>query len=235
MSSFNKKGTTTLKFDVLHHVPVHLRNQVLIAEFFLLFLALPVFLYFARNDLAPYLILFLISVLGWCLLLLLSDQRFKRFRLWNLDKLKEHLPYVLKTFAVAAIAILFASWYLTPEWLFKLPLDKTLIWLALLFIYPLFSAWPQEIIFRTFLFHRYKKIFKSKKLRIVISAGVFALAHLMFANWIAVVGSFIAGLVFAVTYVHSRSTLLVAIEHSLWGVWLFTAGLGVHFDSSMLL
>lgn len=208
---------------------------MLFAEFFLLFLALPVFLYFARQDIAPYLILFLICVLGWCLLLLLSDDRFKRFRFWNMTKLKEHLPYVLKTFSLAAITIFLASWYWTPEWLFKLPLDKTMIWLALLIVYPIFSAWPQEIIFRTFLFHRYKKIFKSKQLRVVISAAVFALAHLMFANWIAVAGSFIAGLVFALTYVHSRSTLLVAIEHSLWGVWLFTAGLGVHFDSSMLL
>lgn len=207
---------------------------MLLAEFSLLFLALPVFLYFTRQDIAPYLLLFLITILAWCLLLLLSDKRFKRFRFWNLDKLKEHLPYVFKTFSVAAGVIVVASWYFTPEWLFKLPQDKTLIWLALLVIYPLFSAWPQEIIFRTFLFHRYKKVFASKKLRILISASVFALAHLMFANWIAVAGSFVAGLVFALTYVHSRSTLLVAIEHSLWGIWLFTAGLGVHFDSSML-
>lgn len=223
-----------MKFDVLNHVPKRLRKQVLLTEFFLLFLFLPVFLYFVRKDFAPYLILFLVSILGWCLLLLLSDQRFKRFRLWNIEKLKQHLPSVLKTFAVAACAIVLASWYLTPEWLFKLPAEKTMIWLALLLFYPLFSAWPQEIIFRTFLFHRYKKVFKSKELRVVISATVFALAHLIFANWIAVAGSFVAGLVFAFTYMQSRSTLLVAIEHSLWGLWLFTAGLGVHFDSSML-
>jgi len=204
-------------------------------EFFLLFLCLPIFLYFIRKDFAPYLILFLVSVLAWCLLLLLSDQRFKRFRLWNIEKLKHYLPTVLRSFIVAACAIFIASWYFTPEWLFKLPLEKTMIWLALLIIYPLFSAWPQEIIFRTFLFHRYKKVFKNKTLRAFISAGVFALAHVIFANWIAVAGSFIAGLVFAFTYMHSRSTLLVAIEHSLWGLWLFTAGLGIHFDSSMLL
>lgn len=220
---------------MLNHAPDHLRRQVLIVEFSSLFLVLPILLYFIRQDLAPYLILFLLTILGWCLLLLLSDHRFKRFRLWNLNKLKQHLPNVLKTFTFAALVILLASWYWTPQWLFTLPLDKTMIWLALLVMYPLFSAWPQEIIFRTFLFHRYKKLFKSKKLRVVISAGVFALAHLIFANWIAVAGSFIAGLVFAITYVHSRSTLLVAIEHSLWGIWLFTAGLGVHFDSSMLL
>ncbi len=223
-----------MKFDVLNHVPKHLRKQVLLTEFFILFLFLPVFLYFVRKDFAPYLILFLVSTLGWCLLLLLSDQRFKRFRFWNIEKLRLYLPKVLKTFFIAACAIFIASWLLTPEWLFKLPLENPMIWLALLVFYPLFSAWPQEIIFRTFLFHRYKKVFKSKQLRVFISAGVFALAHLVFANWIAVAGSFIAGLVFAFTYMNSRSTLLVAIEHSLWGLWLFTAGLGIHFDSSVL-
>ena len=196
---------------------------------------MPIVFYFIRQDLAPYLLLFLVTVLAWCLLLLLSDSRFKRFRLWNLEKLKLYLPRVLKTFSIAAIIIVLASWYLTPEWLFKLPLEQTLIWLALLVIYPIFSAWPQEIIFRTFLFHRYKKVFRSKSLRVVLSSVAFALAHIIFANWIAVAGAFIAGLVFSLTYIHSRSTLLVALEHSLWGLWLFTAGLGIHFDSSMLL
>lgn len=223
-----------LKFDLLHHIPQHQRKLALYIEFTLLFLILPCALYFIRHDTAPYLLLLLVTLVGWCLLLLLGDQRFKRFRLWNLDKLKLYLPKVLRTFAFAAVFILLASWYLTPDWLFILPAEKPAIWLALLIIYPLFSAWPQEIIFRTFFFHRYKNVFKSKQLRVVISAAVFALAHLLFANWIAVVGSFFAGLVFAFTYMHSRSTLLVAIEHSLWGVWLFTAGLGVYFDSSML-
>ncbi|WP_216031188.1 CPBP family intramembrane glutamic endopeptidase [Psychrosphaera sp. I2R16] len=165
---------------------------------------------------------------------LVTDPRFKRFRLWNLEKLREFLPNVMKTFLLAAFVITLASWWFTPQWLFSLPLEQTLMWIALLFLYPVLSAWPQEVIFRTYLFHRYKHIFKSKNLRAWLSALSFALAHLMFANWIAVVGSFFAGLVFAYTYMHSRSTLLVTLEHSLWGCWLFTAGLGIHFDSGML-
>lgn len=223
-----------MPFDILNKVPPQCSKAILLLEFTLLFLLLPISLYFIRHEMAPYLIVFLVTVVAWCLLLLLTDQRFKRFRLWNIDKLKKYLPVVLRTFAIAAVLMLFASWYFTPQWLFMLPQEQTLMWLALLILYPLLSAWPQEIIFRTFMFHRYKKIFKSKTLRAYLSAFTFALAHLLFANWIAVVGSFIAGLVFAFTYIQSRSTLLVAIEHSLWGCWLFTAGLGVHFDSSML-
>jgi len=215
-------------------IPKSWFKPVLFFEFVFLFVILPVVFYFLRHDVAPYLLLCLTTILLWCLMLLMIDPRFKRFRLWNLEKLKQHLPNVLKHFLLAALAITVASWWLTPQWLFNLPLEQTLMWLGLLVLYPLLSAWPQEIIFRTYLFHRYKKIFKSKSLRAWLSAGAFSLAHLMFANWIAVLGSFIAGLVFAFTYMHSRSTLLVAVEHSLWGCWLFTAGLGVHFDSGML-
>lgn len=209
-------------------------KRFLLIEFCSLFIALPIAFYFLRHAVAPYLLLCLITVLLWCLLSLFTDPRFKRFRLWNLDKLKEFLPNVLKTFLIAAFVIVLASWWFTPQWLFSLPLEQTLVWIALLFLYPVLSAWPQEIIFRTYLFHRYKRIFRSKNLRAWLSAISFGLAHLMFANWIAVVGSFFAGLVFAYTYMHSRSTLLVALEHSLWGCWLFTAGLGIHFDSGML-
>lgn len=209
-------------------------NRLLLVEFGMLFIALPVVFYFLRYAVAPYLLLCLITILLWCLLFLVTDPRFKRFRLWNINKLREHLPNVLKTFLLAAFVIVLASWWFTPQWLFLMPFEQTLVWAALLFLYPVLSAWPQEIIFRTYFFHRYKRVFKSKNLRAWLSAFCFALAHLMFANWLAVVGSFIAGLVFAYTYIHSRSTLLVALEHSLWGCWLFTAGLGIHFDSGML-
>lgn len=209
-------------------------KPVMFVEFVLLFIVLPIVVYFLRHTVAPYLLLCLITILLWCLLSLVTDPRFKRFRLWNLEKLREFLPNVMKTFLLAAFVITLASWWFTPQWLFSLPLEQTLMWIALLFLYPVLSAWPQEVIFRTYLFHRYKHIFKSKNLRAWLSALSFALAHLMFANWIAVVGSFFAGLVFAYTYMHSRSTLLVTLEHSLWGCWLFTAGLGIHFDSGML-
>jgi len=218
----------------MYKIPKAHLKPVLLLEFIVLFVAIPILFYFLRHDIAPYLLLCLVTFLVWCLMSLITDPRFKRFRLWNLEKLNEFLPSVLKTFAVAAISITFLSWWLTPQWLFSLPQNETLMWLALLILYPLLSAWPQEIIFRTYLFHRYKKVFRSKNLRAWLSAFCFALAHLMFANWIAVLGSFIAGLVFAYTYLHSRSTLLVALEHSLWGCWLFTAGLGIHFDSGML-
>ena len=224
-----------MKLDPIRLVPKAHYKVALFVEFVVLFICLPVFTFFLRDKIAPYLLVFLITILAWCLLLLLSDSRFKRFRLWNKQEFKSSFVNVVYFFLLAAILMTAASWYFTPDWFFTLPRDHTYWWLLLLLLYPLLSAWPQEVIFRTFLFHRYKKVFKSKTLRAYLSATSFALAHLLFANWIAVVGSFIAGLVFSFTYIHSRSTLLVAVEHSLWGCWLFTAGLGMYFDSTMRL
>jgi CAAX protease family protein len=42
----------------------------------------------------------------------------------------------------------------------------------------------------------------------------------------------VAGLLFASTYERSRSTLLVSIEHALYGDVVFTVGLGSLFYSS---
>lgn len=224
-----------MKLDPTRWAPKHYYKRILLCEFVFLFFCLPVFLYFVRDLIAPYILLFLVSVVGWCVLLLLSDPRFKRFRLWNPEQLKISLDRVVLSFLIAALFMAVASWYFTPQWFFTLPTQQTKWWFLLLVIYPIFSAWPQEVIFRTFMFHRYKRLFKSKTLRAYLSAISFALAHLLFANWIAVVGAFIAGLVFSFTYIHSRSTLLVAVEHSLWGCWLFTAGLGMYFDSTMRL
>ncbi|NVK25607.1 MAG: hypothetical protein HWE10_11820 [Gammaproteobacteria bacterium] len=143
-----------MPFDILNRVPPQWENPILYIEFMMLFIQLPILLYFVRQEMAPYLIICLATVVAWCLLLLLTDQRFKRFRLWNVQKLVENLPVVMRSFAFAAAAMLVASWYLTPDWLFALPREQTFMWVALLILYPLLSAWPQEIIFRTFMFHQ---------------------------------------------------------------------------------
>ncbi|MFD2167968.1 CPBP family intramembrane glutamic endopeptidase [Thalassotalea euphylliae] len=119
---------------------------------------------------------------------------------------------------------------LSPETLFYMPINWPYSWLLLLLLYPVFSAFPQEVIFRTFLFHRYKRIIPNKEHRVLMSSVLFGFAHIIYGNWVAVLLSAAAGYCFCQTYVMSRSTLLVALEHSLWGIWIFTLGLGQYFD-----
>jgi len=96
----------------------------------------------------------------------------------------------------------------------------------ILFIYSFFSVYPQELIFRTFYFQRYECLFQNKNLFIFINATVFALAHLFFKNSLVIVLTFLGGLLFAFTYKKTKSTLLVTIEHAIYGCWLFTVGMG---------
>jgi hypothetical protein len=64
----------------------------------------------------------------------------------------------------------------------------------------------------------------------VIASGVsFGLAHLFFANWIAPLLSSVGGILFAITYAQTSSTVLVSIEHAIWGNFIFTIGLGWYF------
>lgn len=71
-------------------------------------------------------------------------------------------------------------------------------------------------------------------MRIFVSASVFALAHIVYANWVAVALAFAGGVLFAYTYAQSRSTFVCVIEHSLWGLWMFTIGIGRYLDSGAL-
>lgn len=106
-----------------------------------------------------------------------------------------------------------------------------MLWLTILLLYPLISALPQELIFRVFIFHRYRALFPGTRTLPLVSAGVFALAHLVLGNWVAVLLSLAGGLLFAYTYARTGSLGLVTIvgrlvvhgghgELFLWGTCL---------------
>ncbi|MGB5965883.1 MAG: CPBP family intramembrane glutamic endopeptidase [Sulfurimonadaceae bacterium] len=104
------------------------------------------------------------------------------------------------------------------------------LWLEVFLLYPLLSAYTQEILFRSFFFHRYEKLFKGRLFSLImVNALLFAYMHVVFGNWIAVIFTFIGGILFAQTYLKTRSTMLTAIEHALYGNTLFTLGLGYYF------
>jgi uncharacterized protein len=93
-------------------------------------------------------------------------------------------------------------------------------------LYPLLSVIPQELIFRKFFFFRYGMFFTPYVL-IVLNALVFSFVHLVFKNYIALVLTFVGGILFITTYIKTKSFSLVCIEHALYGDLLFTIGLGV--------
>ncbi len=59
-----------------------------------------------------------------------------------------------------------------------------------------------------------------------INAIVFSLGHIFFKNTLVMILTFVGGLLFAFTFQKTRSTLLVTVEHAIYGSWLFTVGMG---------
>jgi membrane protease YdiL (CAAX protease family) len=131
----------------------------------------------------------------------------------------------LKLFIIAVITTVFVR--LTDKaQLFNVLINTPVKWLVLLFVYSLFSVYPQELIYRTFFFKRYKQLLKNNTLFIFINAILFSLGHLFFRSSLVLFLTFLGGLLFAITFRDTKSTLLVSIEHAIYGCWLFTVGMG---------
>ncbi|NMP30776.1 CPBP family intramembrane metalloprotease [Thalassotalea sp. M1531] len=193
------------------------------------FLCTPLLLMRLVSDLNTWLMPILGAIGMVCLVLLLVDPTFKRFRLINIVEFRQHFRSSILLFIPSATLLLVVLYSIAPEHAFTLPLQHTQLWLLTLLIYPLVSVVPQEIIFRTFFFHRYKKIIPSKAWRWIASSMCFGLAHVVYANWIAVILSMFAGILFGYRYMQTRSTPIVILEHTLWGSLLFSTGIGMFF------
>lgn len=195
-----------------------------------LFVVLPLVFWWQLQIVKPYLLHVITAICLLCLLLLLQDKSFKRIRLWNWHQGREHLSRAMVFFIPLAIVAGFLTYKWLPETFLDWPYNDTPLWLMTLLLYPIFSVIPQEIIYRTFFFHRYKSILPKQSYLLSASALLFGLAHGIYGNWLAVVLSAIGGVVFGYRYTQSRSTAVVVIEHSLWGCFLFTIGLGSYLS-----
>ena len=109
------------------------------------------------------------------------------------------------------------------------------MWAAVCLLYPLLSVYPQEIMFRTFFFHRYSDLFRRPSVAIAVNAVLFGWAHVIVHNTMAMLLTTVGGLLFASSYARSRSTLLVAVEHALYGDFVFSVGIGGMFVNGVRL
>lgn len=132
-------------------------------------------------------------------------------------------------FLILAPMITLATWLLWPQLFLSLPRSRPLFWALIMVLYPLLSVWPQEMLYRALLFHRYRRLFLADGPLILASATAFGFAHIIFLNWIAIAMTAAGGLLFARDYARHRSLALTCIEHSLYGCLIFTVGLGRFF------
>ena len=120
--------------------------------------------------------------------------------------------------AVATIALV------DPGRLFDLPRERPLLWAAVVVAYPLLSVYPQELIFRGFLLHRYAPVLGEGRRAAAASAAAFGFAHVIYGNVWSVVLTTAGGWLFARRYQRTRSMAVVTVEHALYGVLAFTVG-----------
>jgi len=210
-------------------VPTHWGKVYLAVEFIVLYIIFPTSLYFFRQTFGNRIIPSLVVLGVGCLIILLLDRRFERKKLWNANDFGTHLKRTLKVFLPAVLMVSWIYVLVEPERVLAFPTENTRTWLMVMVLYPVFSVYPQELIFCTFLFHRYRALFPNPTVMIVVSGFTFGLAHLFFANWVAPVMTTVGGILFARTYARSESTLQASVEHGLWGDFIFTLGLGWYF------
>src|SRR5262249_48958732 len=191
------------------------------AELLGIFVALPV----AVAAVAPRMgfpVLF--AVLAGCTWTLLRDPTFDRRELWRLPGRAVFVQVTVR--AVLLSAVLAALVVLFPVPAFGLVRRQPYLWLLVVAIYPLLSVPPQELVFRTFFLHRYGGLLGSHPARILASALAFGIAHLCLWNELAVGLPTLGGLMFASTYLRTRSLPAGGWEHPLYRIALFTIRLG---------
>ena len=148
---------------------------------------------------------------------------------FNLIHLRKYFFIIIIRWFFALIILYYFTKFLFPEKLFLLQKNDDLLLYKIFILYPIFSAFPQEFIFCTFFFRRYKSLFKNEKTMIVMSSLIFCFAHIFVINWVAPLLGIFGGLLFALTYSKTKSLLLVSFEHALYGNTLFFLGLGWFF------
>ncbi len=184
-------------------------------------------------KLSTFILLFLWMVSIYAIILILTKYRHKLtlkclFQI-NFKKNKSYIYFILFRWFLLSIFLFFFTYFLFPDKLFLIQKNNSSLLYRILMFYPFLSAFPQEFIFCTFFFIRYKSLFQSERNLILTSAIIFCFAHIFSINWVAPLLSIFGGFIFANTYNKTKSLVLVSLEHSLYGNSLFVLGLGWFF------
>lgn len=132
---------------------------------------------------------------------------------------------VMAAFCTALVLIM------RPDAAFGLLLNQPQL-LAFIWIgYPLASALPQELLFRSLFYRRYQAILPDGRAVYLLNAALFSLAHLMYWSWIVAIMTFGGGLLFSWAYKARGSFFYAVLLHAIAGNIIFAAGLGIYFYS----
>ncbi len=204
-----------------------MKRKNLKIEFVILYILLPTLAYLSPLIIAPVPMLILVLLYIFYIYTTMKKRDRKVIFKIRFTQKRFFKTLYLQTFVTMVLLTLFLLFY-DSNLIFSMLKTDPYLWFKIVIIYPFISVIPQEIIFRSFFFARYKKLFTTN-IMILASAISFSYAHIMFHNYMAVILTFLGGLFFALTYHTTRSLFLVIIQHSIYGVFLFTIGYGEFF------
>lgn len=205
----------------------HFSKHALWVEFLLIFGGLPLLIMTLQHRGLMIGLLWLGALLVWLLL----RTRYERTHAgeWNWPGFHAGLKPVLLRFLLLGPAIGLLTWIFLPEHFMSFPRERFDMWWKVMLLYPLLSVWPQEIIFRSFLYYRYEPLWGNRHGYVLASAAAFGFAHILLMNPVAVIMTALGGYLFARDYAQHKSLALACLEHALYGCWAFTLGLGIFF------
>ncbi|MEM9061560.1 MAG: CPBP family intramembrane glutamic endopeptidase [Pseudomonadota bacterium] len=138
---------------------------------------------------------------------------------------------ILIFFVVTAVTCTGFVFAIDPNLFLIFPRFQPELWIFVLIAYPLLSAWPQEVIYRSLFFERYASLFPGHWTLIIANGAVFGFGHLFYMNWITISMTAVGGAVMGWAYLRHRSMALAWMLHALAGNLIFTVGLGRFFYS----
>lgn len=205
-----------------------LRLVTLAGEFAVIFLIIPCIVAFHATRWSVHIGLWIIGI--YALALVRRMPGFSWRDLWRGDGWPAaQRKIAILRFGLATAAIILLARILAPEKLFTFPMQRPGFWLLVMILYPILSVVPQEFLFRSFFFRRYRPLFRDPRLLAGVSAFVFGFVHIVFHNPVSPVLSAIAGVMIGHSYLQHRSLKWAAVEHAAYGCMVFTVGLGFYF------
>ena len=222
------RGTLDRARDITHPEPW--RRVRLLIEIGVIFIATPLLMRLAIFGWRIPLPMLLQGILLGVLLYMLWDPTFRLLSELSSGFSRDTLVSILGTFAVVGGIITLFVMMQMPGRFMDLPNGHPRLWAMVMVFYPLVSVIPQELIYRTFFFHRYGPLFGSSRwLAIVVNGVLFGFAHILFGSYVSMALTALLGFLVAWRYDRTRSLWAAWLEHSLYGCLIFSVGLGHYF------
>jgi len=203
------------------------KRILLVVEFILLFAGIPLLIYLDEDFLHPSIIVLPVLVFVFWVLLRTTTFKWKELVRWGITTSQLRINAAI--YGLVVLLAIACVYFFDRENLFNLPRANPWMFLAMCIFYPVFSAFGQEVIYRTFLFRRYGTLFGREWLTILFSGLTFSFLHIVYYNPISMILTFVGGIYFARVYRQTGSVLFSAVLHGCYGVMVFGVGFGQYF------